>query len=190
MAKSKQKSGFSFLSKLKQPRVMVALVFVLVFGGFGVWKLAFSSAATPNGGIVYTYAETARQLSLSDGAVLTRDPSNNFTVALVKSGVTTPNSGARMGSTDRLNNIATVFKGKNIRTCVRYRITAGSSWMLLYNMYNKNNLTQVYLPSTTTYQTLCTQFEQIPRKWEGYGFPEVRSGNADAYITSLIVEVK
>ncbi|MBI1857477.1 hypothetical protein HYS01_04395 [Candidatus Saccharibacteria bacterium] len=45
MTKTKKKTKVSVLSRLRKPQMMIAMVFVLGFGGFGVYKLAFSSAA-------------------------------------------------------------------------------------------------------------------------------------------------
>lgn len=47
MTKTKKKTKVSVLSLFRKPQLMIAMVFVLGFGGFGVYKLAFSSAATP-----------------------------------------------------------------------------------------------------------------------------------------------
>lgn len=46
MAKSKKKAKSAF-SRFSKQQLIVAGIFILGFGGFGVWKLAFSSAATP-----------------------------------------------------------------------------------------------------------------------------------------------
>ena len=47
MAKSKKNTKLTFLSKFSKQQIIIALVFILGFGGFGVYKLAFSSAARP-----------------------------------------------------------------------------------------------------------------------------------------------
>lgn len=52
MAKSKNKTKLSVFSQVNKQKLLIALIFVIGFGGFGVWKLAFSKAATP-GPIVF-----------------------------------------------------------------------------------------------------------------------------------------
>ncbi|MBI1857283.1 hypothetical protein HYS01_03335 [Candidatus Saccharibacteria bacterium] len=60
MTKTKKKTKVSVLSRLRKPQMMIAMVFVLGFGGFGVYKLAFSSAAT------YQTSCRTRYLKLGD----------------------------------------------------------------------------------------------------------------------------
>ena len=48
-------------NKLKNPKVLVLLVFLFGFSGWGVWKLAFSSAATSEGLYYNNYFSVSKQ---------------------------------------------------------------------------------------------------------------------------------
>lgn len=56
MAKSKKTKKLGLLSRFSKQQLIITSVFVLGFGGLGVWKLAFSSAARPSKGtsVVFT----------------------------------------------------------------------------------------------------------------------------------------
>jgi hypothetical protein len=47
MAKAKKTSKSSWFSRFSNQQIIVVTIFVLAFGGLGIYKLAFSSAATP-----------------------------------------------------------------------------------------------------------------------------------------------
>lgn len=46
MAKSKKKTKLSAFSRFSKKQLIIAGIFILGFGGFGIWKVAFSSAAS------------------------------------------------------------------------------------------------------------------------------------------------
>lgn len=50
MAKSKKNTKLTFISKFSKQQIIIALVFILGFGGFGVYKLIKSYAYTDLGG--------------------------------------------------------------------------------------------------------------------------------------------
>lgn len=75
MAKSKKPAKFAPLSNLSKQRLVIIAVFVLGFGGIGLYKLAYSSAAKPVG-CLYTCSAAGNKFEISswatenDGSVL------------------------------------------------------------------------------------------------------------------------
>jgi hypothetical protein len=172
MAKSKSVSAFSRFSK---QQLIVAAIFILGFGGFGVYKLAFSSAARPSSSLpVYTW--------IGDSNLALR---NDPTTTVVQDNV------AWLGLSNMVNvvqlsggksaNFAPQLGGGNptpLNTCYYVRAVNDASTISITSGTSSQTVT---LPAhlngyTSAYQKVCLQYGAKGSSYPTYHVKHVSGG--------------